>query len=334
MPAIPPLRRSTSPVWRPARISRPSIRRRSRSANAQRTARAGPSKRCEQPVTREVGDRSAEARDLRPQPARRAFRAAPATARRPLDRPWRGVDDVREQDSGEDPVGGVSRAGAGEELLDLVDHDVDVADCQPVVGARYGDEASRPRCGPRHIALVDGDDRVVSAMDDKRGHPDHRQDIPNVELEEHAHDSRSRCRACGEAKEASPGLYCRGIAGEARVDRSDEVAATPRLLDHRDEALLHFRRCADLVSRRRRGACGRVQQDECARPLGIRRGEEPAIGEASPAPDDRGPLEADGVHHRGHVVHPVPERGELLGPDRIGQADPVLVERDQPAERR
>ena len=206
------------------------------------------------------------------------------------------------------------------------------------IPARSRRQARRRTCAPSMCSATYRPWSTVTIGLSRRwttsvGTADRWKDVPYVELEEHAHDGRSRRRACGEAKEASPGLDCSGIAGEARVDRSDDVAATPRLLDHRDEAFLHFRRCSDLVSRRRRDACGRVHQDECARTLRIRGGEELRHRRGLAGAGDHGTLEADGVHDRGHVVHPVLERRELPGRDRIGQADPVLVERDQPAER-
>jgi hypothetical protein len=145
----------------------------------------------------------------------------------------------------------VSRSRSGEELLHLVDDDVDVPDGESIVSAGHGDKARVLDVVGEVTPLIDRDDRVVLPVDDQRRRPDRRQDVPNVDLEEHAHDSSSRCRACGKAKEASPGLQGSGIARDARIDRSSHVAATPAFLGHRGEALLQLGRCADLVPRRR-----------------------------------------------------------------------------------
>ena len=74
--------------------------------------------------------------------------------------------------------------------------------------------------------------------------------------------------------------------------------------------------------------------DQRARPLGIGRGEQRAIGPPSDTPNERRPLGADGVHHGPHVVHPLLERRQSLDRHRIGQPGAALVEEDQPRERR
>ena len=47
----------------------------------------------------------------------------------------------------------------------------------------------------------------------------------------------------------------------------------------------------------------------------------------------RHPLASDRIEHRTHVVHPLLQRREPVERDRVGKAHPLLVERDQPAER-
>src|SRR4029453_9876707 len=127
-----------------------------------------------------------------------------------LDRPGGGVDDVSEQHRSEDSVGAMSRSGAREELLHLVDDDVDVADREPVVGTGYGEKARALDVVCDIPTLLNGDDRVVHPVNDERRHLDRREDVPNVELEEHAHDSRCRRGACLEGKEGPPCLHYGG----------------------------------------------------------------------------------------------------------------------------
>jgi hypothetical protein len=95
----------------------------------------------EQPVTREAGDCSTEPHDLRLCKLVMPLEQFTPPRVTQLNRSSGGVDDVREQHCGEDSVGSVSGSGAREELLHFVDDDVDVSDCEPVVGARYSDEA-------------------------------------------------------------------------------------------------------------------------------------------------------------------------------------------------
>ena len=66
-------------------------------------------------------------------------------------------------------VGGVSRPRSREELLDLVDDGIDVADCQPVVGARHLDEGRAFDVVRDVSSLLHGDDRIVATWTTRVG---------------------------------------------------------------------------------------------------------------------------------------------------------------------
>lgn len=73
-------------------------------------------------------------------------------------------------------------------------------------------------------------------------------------------------------------------------------------------------------------------EDQALHPLGVRGGEHGAERAALGGPQDRGPLDAGGVHHGAQVVGPGLERQRLLGADAVGEAHPPLVEQGDPGE--
>ena len=81
------------------------------------------------------------------------------------------------------------------------------------------------------------------------------------------------------------------------------------------------------------GTCGRVRQHERANALRIGRGEERRHQRPFVRAHDGGAVAADRVQHGSHVVHPLLQRRQPVERYRVRQADPMLVERDQPAER-
>jgi hypothetical protein len=92
--------------------------------------------------------------------------APPSVAQR--GRPLRGPDDVREHDCGQDPIGLGTAACTRDELLDLVEDCVGVADPREVIGPgqlhvlralNAFSHVSSPRHAARSIALALNDDR-------------------------------------------------------------------------------------------------------------------------------------------------------------------------------
>jgi hypothetical protein len=97
----------------------------------------------------------------------------------------RRVDDVGEQDGRQHAVGVAGRTHAGHELLDLVQHDVLVADPRDVVVARQLEEPRVRDVAGDPAALVDTRLAVTGAVHDERRHVDRRQHVPNVDLRVH-----------------------------------------------------------------------------------------------------------------------------------------------------
>ena len=97
----------------------------------------------------------------------------------------RRSDDVGKQDRCEHPVGVDGRAAAGNELLDLGDDAVGVAEEGDVVNAVKPD---KPGCGnaSRNRASLPGiDDPVTASVQDQSGYLDMGQDTPDVDLAEY-----------------------------------------------------------------------------------------------------------------------------------------------------
>jgi hypothetical protein len=69
-----------------------------------------------------------------------------------------------------------------------------------------------------------------------------------------------------------------------------------------------------------------LEQHECEDPLRVRRREEDRHRRAVHVAEQRGPLDADSVEHRAHVVHALLERGHAA--DAVGRTRAALVESD------
>ena len=146
-----PSRRSTSPVWTPARTSSPSARSAYRISMAQRIARAGPSNAARNPSPA-VSSSSPAKRSS----ARRTDRVvlveegSPARVAEILHA-LGGADEIGEEDGGQHAVGSAHGTSPGEELLDLVEDLVGVDGHEVVVAVRAR-RTARPRCARRGSA--------------------------------------------------------------------------------------------------------------------------------------------------------------------------------------
>src|SRR5512133_3067365 len=99
----------------------------------------------------------------------------------------RRADDVGEQDRGEHSIRGDGLSDARQEFLDLVQDVVAVDEGKVVLSrelhvTRAFDVAREP------ARVLDGADLVADAMDDERRGCDRRDDVPNIDLERHAHE--------------------------------------------------------------------------------------------------------------------------------------------------
>ncbi len=241
-----------------------------------------------------------------------------------------GVDDVGEEDGGEGAVGLVGAAAADEELLDLVEEGVLVADPGEVVGAVEEDEAGAGDGVGEVTALGLADDEVVAAVEDEGRRRDGGEDGPDIDFTVEVDEVHGAGRARALAQEARPPGPEGGLPGGAgRPDLGPDRAAPP-LADHLAQPVEAPRLDPGrMVVRHEHPRPGAVE-DERRDPLRVAGGEErrhrPALGDAH----DRPAPAAGRVHHRPHVVHRL-----LQGrrpPRPIGEALAALVEDDQPRE--
>jgi hypothetical protein len=134
-----------------------------------------------------------------------------------LDRPRSRVDDVREEDRAENPVTGGTRATSCQELLDLVNHDVNVSYGETVVLARNFDElGSRDPAGD-FAACLGRDDRIPATVDDQGRRADGRQDLPDVDVEKHPRDGSGDGGTRGLTEETCVRVERVRVVDEARI---------------------------------------------------------------------------------------------------------------------
>ena len=144
--------------------------------------------------------------------------------------------------------------------------------------------------------------------------------------------TRSRAAAGLRARSAAPSEPGRHRLVGAGDHRRDVHVVAPRPLDLLGVAAALLRRLRPRIVIRALSAGIGAVEDERARALRVRRGEQRTHRAAFRIAEERSFLAPRRVHDGTHVVHPRFEIGE---PDcAIGQARPALVEADQPRERR
>lgn len=141
------------------------------------------------------------------------------------------ADDVGERHGREHAVVLARRPGPGEELLDLVDDRVGVAEHRQVVGAL---ELHQPRVRDPlgHVpGSLDGCDPLGGAVQDQGRDVHHSQDVADVDLGERLqHPARHR-RARAGALIAAPHLARALVVGIAGREHLEQGAVTPAVLD-------------------------------------------------------------------------------------------------------
>ena len=135
----------------------------------------------EHAVSGEIGDDAAERLDSAL--AKRLVRfqqLAPAGVSE-LDGPHRRIHDIGEEDRAERPAARRARTASGQELLNFIDHAIDVSDGKAVVLAWNFDEPGSGYPAGDVASSLGGDDRIP-AVDHQGRRADRRQDVTNVEL--------------------------------------------------------------------------------------------------------------------------------------------------------
>ena len=165
-------RTSTSPVCTPARMSKPSWPATSRMAQAQLTARAGPSKVASTPLAVDLICRPRK----RSQLASHRLVVRLSRSRRPtitsVGQARRRSDDVGEQNGGQGPIRMSGVASCGEKLFDLVEHGLGVTDPVQVVRS-WQLHVLGPGDVLRQVAAMSHPGHgVVPAVQDERRRPD------------------------------------------------------------------------------------------------------------------------------------------------------------------
>jgi hypothetical protein len=163
----------------------------------------------------------------------------------------RRVHDIGEQDGRKHPVRLGERPDPGRELLDLADDRLLVAGPDEVVDARQLNELRA--WNVLGEVAPHGDRQVldVAVMDHQRRHPDRRQDVTHVALEDERHH-----RACGAGAGGLPlvtgvCLAQAPIAGRARREEADHEGTTVVRLNQVKPAAKKFDRLTHRVVGRR-----------------------------------------------------------------------------------
>ena len=186
-------------VYAPAHFEADSARvRRNCERTADRTRRAVESR--EEAVTGGVNFTSAPAGQLPPHRrlmlSKQVTPAAVAEPRGALGR----ADDVGEEDRRQYAIGVPDRAHAGEELLDLVEHRILVADPRQMIRAGELDELRTGNATGDPATFLDLRLEIIRTVEDKGRHVDGRQHSANVDCGVHPQERRRSCWTRAAAK--------------------------------------------------------------------------------------------------------------------------------------
>ena len=166
------------------------------------------------------------------------------------------------------------------------------------------------RCSASQRPLRTLTRRSCAPVQDQRRRVDARDDVADVEVEEHLRQHHHHPRARGRALQAARELARLGVVGLARRRDLDDRASpqSGRMNSAADSisASAGHRPRVVLGPGRARAA---AVADERLDALGIGRREQQAHRDALRDPEQRSALRAGGVHDRAHVVHPLSSVG-------------------------
>ena len=213
-----------------------------------------------------------------------------------------------------------------DELPDLLEREpVEAPDLEnPAAGDLRRHEARDLR--RRRVRLVV---EIGCAMHDQRRRLDRRERAPHIDVHVHAAQRQQGARAHRQTCCARPFAHHR--IGRRLAEAAREGALEIRAALKLGEPALGPELV--LLARRRPREVGSadetrfaLEQHDREDPLRVRCCEEDRQRRTVDVAEERGALDADGVHHRAHVVHALLERGHAA--DAIGCARASLVEAD------
>jgi hypothetical protein len=236
------------------------------------------------------------------------------------------ADDIREQDRGERSLGLRVMAGTGEKLLDLLDDWRHLADPWPMICALELHEARAGNVLREVPAMRDGGDHVLAAVEDQRRRADRTQNTANVDLGVHPQQRHCSPGTCGHALKAPPPPPRRRIVAPTRQERAEADTGAPALSVNSRHLLDLLPGHTPRIVGPAHHACVGPPEHEVRRAVRIRGGEQHRQRAPLREPEQRGPLEAHGIHYRTDVVHPLLHRRQLSIGHPVGEPSPPLVE--------
>lgn len=142
-----------------------------------------------------------------------------------------GCHDIGEKYGGEDAVDFRNRSHASQELLDLGKHGLGFTDVEEVIIPGQLHESRTPDVLREITAVFDPDETVAGSVQDKRGHPDSRQNVSEIAFPPSSDNGSCCSRAHGESLEAGVPAPEALILSNARCDEVEITAGSPQLLD-------------------------------------------------------------------------------------------------------
>ena len=177
--------------------------------------------------------------------------------------------------------------------------------------------------------------RVV-AMQDQRGHGDAVEGVADIAFPDFLDECAGHAGRCGTVAGVIPPGAKRVVDSHRGSDDAEHVEA---LLDgvgldpDRREWIGAALIAADRITGPAQSARPAVEDHQVVHPLGVIGGEDESGQRSEPRRENRGPLRSNRVHDRDRVLRPRLRPHHVHRGDPRGQADPALVEPNDPAER-
>ena len=249
-------------------------------------------------------------------------------------RPHGRVHDVGEQDGGQQPRRRVRTAGAGDELLQLVEDGVEFTGPRHQVGAGEGHVAGT--CDVLgQVAAVLAEVGVGVGPGDHEGRAgDIGQAPPDIGREGHEVERLSR-RGTRPASGRSPPPFLEPDAvGQAGGEDGDVAGDATLGQGHVDVGCVAHLVLghADVVAVRLAHPRRPVDDDERRHPLGMGGGDPQGSHGAAARCDKDGLSDAGAVHHGKGVPSPALDRRVHPRRQRVGQPEAATIEADEPGE--
>ena len=316
-------RSSISPVCSPARRVMPWFAAASRSAAAQCTARAGPSKVARMPSPSCLTTRPRYSATIWLMVWSWSSRNSTPGIVAAGSELFGGGDDVGEQDRRQDPIVCDDRLGFSQEPFDLGKDRGRIPQEELVLGAGQLDK-SRPRDptsrGPARLHV---NEPVVAAVQHERRHAHRRQDRFHIDVRGKLQVSQRQPGARGQTPSPTPPLPQHRIMSNTRV--LELQALDPGLRPGKQPALVS--RHADDLGKRR----PKMGHDQRPDPLRIRRREHHPR-DTDGHVEERGAIRTGRVQYGQRIVAGSLQRGRTRIGERVGRTGTRRVVHDYPGE--